>query len=185
MFSSFPKYRLRDNLISTNCMFFLIFLDFHPRLQQTAGLFSHFSCFSPSSPTTAGLFSHFSRFLPSAPNRYPTLFKIFSDSRPSRPYNRQQKSEKQTLHHPRAFIFRLFLIIPECLIIPEYLPSFQNISHHSRISLIIPEYLSSFQNVSHHSEMSLNFPAYPGCQILFIILAVRSYLLSAVSTKIL
>ena len=165
MFSSFPKYRLRDNLISTNCMFFLIFLDFHPRLQQTAGLFSHFSCFSPSSPTTAGLFSHFSRFLPSAPNRYPTLFKIFSDSRPSRPYNRQQKSEKQTLHHPRAFIFRLFLIIPECLIIPEY--------------------LSSFQNVSHHSEMSLNFPAYPGCQILFIILAVRSYLLSAVSTKIL
>ena len=61
MFSSFPKYKLPDNLTSTNCMFLLTFLDFCPHLQQTVGLFSHFSCFSPSSPTDHRAF--FSLFL--------------------------------------------------------------------------------------------------------------------------
>ena len=155
MFSSFPKYRLPDNLTSTNCMFLLTFLDFCPHLQLTTGLFSHFSCFLPSSSTDHRAFFSIFLFFALVFNRYPTFFKIFSDSRPSQPYNRQQKSEKQTLHHPCAFIFRLFLITPEFLITLEFLitPEF----------LITLEFLSSFQ----------------------LIRAVRSYLLSTVSTKIL
>ena len=150
MFSSFPKYRLPDNLTSTNCsMFFLTFLDFHPCLQQTTGLFSHFSCFCPRHLTD--LQPYF---------RYSPIPDHITGSKKAK--------------NKRSIIFaRLFSAYLSSF---QNVSSFQNISHHSRISLIIPEYLSSFQNISHHSEISLNFPAYPGCQILFIILAVRSYL---------
>ena len=176
MFSSFPKYRLPDNLTSTNCSmffslfsiftlvsnrpqgFFLIFLVFRPRLQQPQGFFLIFLVFCPRHLTDIQPYSRYSP-IPDHPDHITG--------------NKKAKN-KRSIIHARLFsaYFSSF----------QNVSSFQNISHHSgmshhsRISLITPEYLPSFQNVSHHSEMSLNFPAYPGCQILFIILAVRSYL---------
>ncbi len=244
MFSSFPKYRLPDNLTSTNCsMFFLTFLDFHPRLQQTAGLFSHFSCFSPSSPTdlravfsisliftliinrpqgfflifpdfrprlqqTAGLFSHFSCFLPSSTTDRRAFFSFFlffalvSNNR--RAFFSFFLFFALTHNRPQGF-FLIFLVF--C---PRHVTDIQPYSRYSPIpdhpdhitgnkkaknkrSIILARlfsaYFSSFQNISHHSRMSHHSrisPIIPKYLSTFqLILAVRSYLLSAVSTKIL
>ena len=221
MFSSFPKYRLPDNLTSTNCMFLLTFLDFCPHLQQTAGLFSQFSRFLPSSPTdhraffsifliftliinrpqgffslflffalvsnrpqgfflnfpdfyprlqlTTGLFSQFSCFLPSSP----TDIQPYSRYSPIPDHPDHITGNKKAKNKRSIILARLF---------SAYFSSFQNISHHSRISLITPEYLPSFQNISHHSRMS---PIIPKCLSTFqLILAVKSSLLSWLSDPI-
>ena len=121
MFSSFPKYKLPDNLTSTNCMFLLTFLDFCPHLQQTARLFFNFLVFCPRLQQTTGLFSQFSSFLPSSLTDHRAFFH-FSCFLPSSP----------TDH--RAF-FSLFLIFTLIINRPQgFFLNFPNFYPHLQLT---------------------------------------------------